>query len=283
MRTLPRRRLAGAVHVRAARDREASAIAELLSRAAFGPTVARLIALPRSSPHGDVLVGEVGRAAVGAVCTLSFGSTGWIGALGVESRRRGRGIGTQLAEAAVTRLRERGAQTVLLFATDLGRPVYEHLGFVGEGSVTAWRGREGVAAAAPSVRPLCEDDRPAVAVLDAQATGERRERFLDRLRPLDGLGAERAGELCGWSAGSPFGAGVAVCAADAEAGVALLAAVAGGPPPSTLVVPAANAAASRALSCWGFAPASAGERMRLGPAVAWRPERQFALFNLFWG
>jgi hypothetical protein len=34
---------------------------------------------------------------------------------------------------------------------------------------------------------------------------------------------------------------------------------------------------------WGFQRANSGERMRLGPAVAWHPERQFGLFNLFWG
>ncbi len=283
MRTLPRRRPAGAAEVRPARGHEIGAIAELLSRAAFGPTVGRLMALPRSSPHGDVLVADAGRAPAGAVCTLSFGSTGWIGALGVDPRRRGHGFGTRLAAAAVARLRERGARTVLLFATDLGRPVYERLGFVPEGAVMAWRGRAGVAPAALSVRSLDEADREAVAELDARATGERRAAFLDEVRPLDGLGAERAGELCGWSAGSPFGAGVAVCAADHEAGVALLAAAAGGPAPTTLVVPAANATAAHALSRWGFSAANAGERMRLGPAVAWRPERQFALFNLFWG
>jgi predicted N-acetyltransferase YhbS len=269
--------------VREAGEDEVAAVAELLSRAAFGPTVGRLIALPHASPHGDVLVADVGRASVGAVCTLSFGTTGWIGALGVEPRRRGRGIGMGLTEAAIARLRDRGARTVLLFATDLGRPVYDRLGFVAEGAVTAWRGTAGVAGGALAVRPLREADRGRLAALDAAATGERRERFLDHLRPLDGLAAERDGELRGWSARSPYGAGVAVCATDAEAGAALLAAAARGPEATTLVVPAANAAAARALADWGFRPTAAGERMRLGPAVDWHPERQFALFNLFWG
>jgi GNAT superfamily N-acetyltransferase len=269
--------------VRGAGDGEVAAVAELLSRAAFGPTVGRLIALPHASPHGDVLVADVGRASVGAVCTLSFGATGWIGALGVEPRRRGRGIGMGLTEAAIARLRDRGARTVLLFATDLGRPVYDRLGFVAEGAVTAWRGTAGLAGGALAVRPLREADRGRLAALDAAATGERRERFLDHLRPLDGLAAERDGELRGWSARSPYGAGVAVCAPDAEAGAALLAAAARGPEPTTLVVPAANAAAARALADWGFRPTAAGERLRLGPAVDWHPERQFALFNLFWG
>jgi hypothetical protein len=62
-----------------------------------------------------------------------------------------------------------------------------------------------------------------------------------------------------------------------------MAAAAAGPEPATLVIPDANAAAAAALGGWGFRAANAGERMRLGPAVQWRPERQFGLFNLFWG
>ena len=44
-----------------------------------------------------------------------------------------------------------------------------------------------------------------------------------------------------------------------------------------------HSVAAGALSRWGFAPTAAGARMRLGPPVAWRPEMQFGLFNLFWG
>ena len=73
-----------AAAVREARQEEAGSIADLLSRAAFGPTVSRLVAFPRTSPHGDVLVADNGDGAtVGAVCCVSFGATGWIGALGV--------------------------------------------------------------------------------------------------------------------------------------------------------------------------------------------------------
>src|SRR5947207_2001392 len=162
--------------VRDARQEEAGAIADLLSRAAFGPTVSRLVAFPRTSPHGDVLVAENGDgAAAGAVCCVSFGATGWIGALGVAPEARRHGLGRALTEAAIARLHERGASTVLLSATAIGRA------------------------------------------------------------------------------------------------------------PATLVIPDANAAAMANLRRWGFRAANAGERMRLGPPVAWRPERQFGLFNLFWG
>jgi hypothetical protein len=97
------------------------------------------------------------------------------------------------------------------------------------------------------------------------------------------VAAERDGALVGWAAKAPYGAGVAICGADDEAGIVLMATAAGGPAPATLVVPDANAAATAILRRWGFRAANAGERMRLGPPVAWHPERQFGLFNLFWG
>jgi ribosomal protein S18 acetylase RimI-like enzyme len=270
--------------VRNARDDEAGSIADLLSRAAFGPTVSRLVAFPRTSPHGDVLVVDNGSGdTAGAVCCVSFGATGWIGALGVAPESRRHGLGRALTEAAVARLRDRGASTVLLFATDMGRPLYERLGFVAEGAATAWRGTAGAVAGSLAVRRLCEDDREPMAALDRVATGEDRSNLLGALHPLSGVAVDRDGSLAGWAAKAPYGAGIAICAADEEAGAALMAAAAGGAAPATLVVPDANAAANANLRRWGFRAANAGERMRLGPPVAWRPERQFGLFNLFWG
>ncbi|HEX2102984.1 MAG TPA: GNAT family N-acetyltransferase [Solirubrobacteraceae bacterium] len=269
--------------VRDAAEHEAAAIGELLSRAGFGPTVGGLVAFPADSPHGDVLVAERHERPVGAVCCASFGATGWIGALGVLPEARRRGVGQALTAAACERLRARGAETVLLFATDMGRPLYDRMGFVAEGNATAWRGTAGVARAGITLRSLRETDRPALAAIDERATGERRGAVLDELRPLQGLMAERDGEAAGFAVTSPWGAGVAICADVPEAGVALMAAAAGGPGAATMVVPDRNPAAAEALRRWDFTAAAAGERMRLGPPVAWRPEMQFGLFNLFWG
>jgi predicted N-acetyltransferase YhbS len=269
--------------VRDLRADEARSIADLLSRAGFGPTVAGLIAFPRESPNGDVLVADRDGRPVGGVCCASFGATGWIGALGVLPDARRRGVGEALTTAACARLRERGAETVLLFATDMGRPLYERLGFEPEDTVTAWRGTAGTARADVTLRVLREEDRPALRAIDRVATAEDRTPVLDALVPLSGLLAERRGDPAGWAVSSPWGAGVAICAADETAGVALTAAAAGGPGSNTIVVPDRNASAADALSRWGFAPTAAGARMRLGPPVAWRPEMQFGLFNLFWG
>jgi hypothetical protein len=172
---------------------------------------------------------------------------------------------------------------VLLFATDMGRPLYDRMGFETEGSATAWRGTSGTPRAGIQLRSLREADRPVVRELDELATGERRAAVFDALRPLSGLMAEHAGKPAGFAVTSPWGAGVAICATVPEAGIALMATAAGGPGPSTMVVPEGNPAAAEALRHWGFTATSAGERMRLGPTVAWRPDRQFGLFNLFWG
>jgi predicted N-acetyltransferase YhbS len=268
--------------VRDLRADEGRSIADVLSRAGFGPTVAGLIAFPRESPHGDVLVAERNGRRVGGVCCASFGRTGWIGALGVLPDARRRGVGEALTRAASERLRARGAETVLLFATDMGRPLYERLGFEAEDTVTAWRGTAGTARSDVTLRVLREDDRPALRALDRAATAEDRTAVLDALVPLSGLIAERRGDPVGWAVTSPWGAGVAICAADTLAGVALTAAAASGPGSNTMVAPDANLAAADALGRWGFAPTAAGARMRLGPDVAWRPEMQFGLFNRFW-
>jgi hypothetical protein len=262
-------------------------VGDLLSRAGFGPTVAALISFPRASPHGDVLIAERGGRDVGAVCCAAFGATGWVGALGVLPDARRHGAGRALTEAACARLGERGVRTVLLYATDMGRPLYERMGFEPEGAAMAWRGTAGTPGPARTgleLRTARESDRPALGAIDRRATGERRDPVLDALMPPTGLVAERAGEQVGWAVSSPWGLGVAICADDARAGVALMAAAAaGGPGAATVVVPAANQAAAAALGRWAFQGVNAGERMRLGPPVAWRPERQFGLFNLFWG
>jgi predicted N-acetyltransferase YhbS len=271
--------------VRPASAGETDVAVDLLSRAAFGPTVARLVEFPRTSPHGCVLVAEWRGTIRGAACCLSLGATGWIGALGVAPEARRRGLGGELTRACVEWLHGRGAATVLLFATDLGRPVYERHGFVAEGGATAWRGVAGSSGDGGEVelRALREEDRDAVRALDRMATGERRDVVLDALRPLTGMAAERGGELIGSAIASAWGAGVAITASDPEAGEALLAAATRGPGGGTVIVPDANARAQDAVRRWGFARLNDGERMRLGPAPAWQVDWQWGLFNLFWG
>ena len=271
------------VEVRAARPDEP--VARTLDEAGFGPHVARLLGYPRDSPDGHVLVATAGRRLVGGACCASFGTTGWIGALGVLPRARRRGTGDLLTRAAIDWLTERGAQTVQLYATDMGRPVYERIGFVAESRARAWRGvaPAGRAKATDGVRRLRPSDRERMLELDRLATGEDRHAVLDMLPALLGFGAERDGRLEGFALQTPWGAGPAVVAADAQAGVALLRALAVEPQPLTITVPEGNPTASATLSRWGFQPVNSALRMRFGPPAEHDPARMFGLFNLFWG
>lgn len=279
--------LRAAPRIRPAEDGEVPLAVEALRRAGFsGDGIVRLLEYPRHSQHGVVILADGRSSTDGVVCCASFGRTGWIGALGVLPGARRRGLGTALTESACAWLRERGAETVLLYATDLGRPVYDRLGFVAEGTATAWRGVAGDGLAIPRVtaRTLTDADRAGVRDVDAAATGEDRSAMLDDMRPLYGLGAQDAGgRLAGWAVRSPWGTGTAISATDPDVGLGLVAEAVDGPLPGTLIVPDANAAARTAMRRWGFARLNSAERMRLGPAVPWHPERQFGLFNLFWG
>lgn len=273
-----------AAGIRPATDREVPLAIDVLRRAGFGTQVARLLEYPRRSPDGTILVAEGRAGAVaGVACCAAFATSGWIGALGVAPEARRSGLGTALAEAAIHWLRGHGSRTVLLYATEAGRPVYERLGFEAEERAVAWRG---VAGAAPplELQRLADADRGRLRALDQAVTGERRDAVLDSIHPLAGVAAPGGPHgISGWAISSPWGAGTAISALQPETGVALMAAATGGPAAGTLIVPDGNHAAGDALRAWRFVRLNDALRMRLGPAVDWHPERQFGLFNLFWG
>lgn len=265
--------------------RQDDPLTRTLDEAGFGPHVGRLLSYPRESPYGEMLVAVNRGKMVGGACCASFGATGWIGALGVLPRARRQGVGELLTRAAVGWLEERGASTSLLYATDMGRPVYERVGFVGEAPARAWRGtppgppRTGT----DHVRRLRPSDRSAMLALDRAVTGEDRSPVLDRLPALLGFVLERDGALAGFALNTPWGAGPAVLGVDADAGLTLLRALAREPQPVTITTPDDNDIAWRTLRSWGFQPVNSAVRMRYGPPLRHHPEQLFGLFNLFWG
>jgi GNAT superfamily N-acetyltransferase len=268
--------------VRPALTDEAPVVADLLRRAGFGSTVGRLLDYPFAGGPAQVFVAEEDGALIGTASVASFGATGWIGALGVEPSARRRGVGAALTEACIAWLRERGAVSILLYATDQGRPVYERLGFVTEGSATAWRGVAG-ARRGILIRRLHDDHRAEMGVIDRAGTGEDRSAVLDALRPLRGVAVFNGGSLDGFAVPSAWGSGAAIIACDEDTGLALMAAAAAGPEPATLIVPDTNEAAADAVRRWGFARYNTAERMRLGPDPGYVRDRVFGMFNLFWG
>jgi GNAT superfamily N-acetyltransferase len=149
------------------------------------------------APDGAVPSG--GRLAGAVVLTRWGPDLASIGMMLVATRYARRGLGRALMEHA---LAEAGDATVTLFATDMGRPLYEKLGFApvrrsvsfagtfrpGGRSVPGARPTHvgpGVPATstgpAASVRPAAEADLPSILAVDKAAFGADRSRVLTRL------------------------------------------------------------------------------------------------------
>jgi predicted N-acetyltransferase YhbS len=280
---------AGQPTIRPARPQELSRLGALYVRAGFTARLAGVIGFARARLRGEVFVADLDGELVGAAAGALFGASGWVGGVAVAPERRRAGLGGALTEAVVAQLRERQAATVQLLATELGRPVYERLGFVAEAEYRTLAGppapRPQARGGTAGVRAGRPSDRAAVLALDRLATGEDRSRLLDSLWPAGGLVAGDGDDgPRGFHLASPWRNGGATVAADPETGLALLEAVRRGDGGEVSVsLPAGNRAGLLALAAAGFRERSATTRMRLGPPLPWRPESVFGAHNLFWG
>jgi GNAT superfamily N-acetyltransferase len=122
-----------------------------------------------------------GRGLAGAVVLTRWGSgLASVGMMLVAARYGRRGLGQALLEHL---LRAAGEDTtVTLFATDMGRPLYEKLGFAPVRRNVCFTGRfRGSPVSTDGVRPATGADLPAILALDRAAFGADRGRILTRL------------------------------------------------------------------------------------------------------
>ena len=137
-----------------------------------------------------------GHGLAGSVTLTSWGpDLAAVGMMLVAARYSRRGLGAALMRHL---LRAAGEDaTVTLFATDMGRPLYEKLGFTavrrnvsftgkfrpesGRGAKRAASVLRSAAGGGGSVRPVAEADLPAILALDRAAFGADRGRILTRL------------------------------------------------------------------------------------------------------
>ena len=157
-----------------------------------------------------------GRGLAGAVVLTRWAADyASVGMMLVAARYGRRGLGRALMEHLV-RAAGDGA-TVTLFATDMGRPLYEKLGFAAVRRNVSFVGRfrpsRGASQAASpagspgSVRPAAEADLPAILALDLAAFGADRSQILTRLPAL----ADQVAVF--FAGGDPAGTGIAGYAA----------------------------------------------------------------------
>lgn len=111
------------------------------------------------------------------------GDVGWVGVIFVVPELRRRGIGRALTEAVCDILAGAGCRSLVLVATDLGRPLYERLGFREQTRYHMFAGNPLDVAPVPppgaSLRPVRPSDLDAIEALDREATGERRRPLIE--------------------------------------------------------------------------------------------------------
>lgn len=105
----------------------------------------------------------------------------WIGMVLTRSEYRRRGLARALLEQALDQVAKRGVGCVKLDATDLGRPLYESLGFAAECHIERW-----LRSPRPfECTPVLDSGAPVDLVLDREAFGADRRALLESLRAVE--------------------------------------------------------------------------------------------------
>jgi len=218
---------------------------------------------------------------VGTSVATRYTRTGWIGHVFVRPDLRGHGLGTRLTSVALDVLQRAGSETILLVATDLGRPIYERMGFEVESHYHEMRGTAlpRTSELAP-YRPLLPSDRAALAMLDRKVTGDDRGSILTRFQDF-AWGASTNGGLAGSVVQLPWGGAWAALLpeateAEAEAFVRLLRTVGSAGVEVVLYPPDENRRALDLLRDNGFEELRTVPRMVIGKRSEWLPA---ALWN----
>ena len=166
---------------------------------------------------------EVEGEVIGTGVGTANGRVGWIGAIWVDARRRRQGIGEALTEAVIAALDALGCTTLVLVASDEGRPLYGRLGFELQTSYVIVEAIGVPGPADPGIRPFEPVDLTTVAALDAAVTGEGRGHLLEAVAGPSSVRCltDADGRLRGFTCRAAW-AGAATIAPDSADGVRLL-------------------------------------------------------------
>lgn len=229
-------------------------------------------------------VAEANGVPVGTAVVSLNGPVAWIGTVWVEPAWRRRGVGMALTEAAIETAESAGCRTLLLVATDAGRPLYERIGF----EVQTWyrileaSGLEDEPVD-PRIRPFRPTDLPAMAELSTAATGEDRAHLLAAFASPGAAHvlAHGDGTLGGFVVRAPWGGGSTIAPRldDAEAILHGRRVGRGAAERVRAGLVSENAAGLERLLSTGWTEAWRAPRLIRGAPLRWQPEAIWGQFN----
>jgi ribosomal protein S18 acetylase RimI-like enzyme len=228
-------------------------------------------------PQGSFVLFQ-GSERLGICTSVSFGKVGWFGNLVVKGGYRREGAGSLLVRHAIDYLKNKGVETIGLYAYPHLFSFYESFGFESDIDFLVLQGKAGLLPTEGAVRKAKLQDVPEVIDFDSQCFGVNRKKLLEPILLSTGnlcyIATENEG-IAGYVAAKVYGTmaevGPLIChARHVEAAVILLKTIL-----SRLIglavsmyVPKKESALLNMLSKAGFREDFGVVRMFLGPAVA---------------
>ena len=239
---------------------------------------------PACTPIVAIEDGEVVAAGVGT----ANGVAGWIGAIFVDERVRRRGIGRAVTDAAIAGLEAAGCRTLLLVASDEGRPMYAGMGFELQTLYATLEapGTAGATTEDVAIRAFETPDLDAMAALDRLATGEDRGHLLARFAsPTSARVLAGSNGIDAFAVRAPWGGGATIARTEGDA-VRILEARRAAVGAHRLVragVPIENRAGIRRLETLGWKRSWNAPRMIRGEPLDWHPQQIWGQFAMALG
>ncbi len=222
---------------------------------------------------------------VGTVTTTCYGTElAWIGLMLVDSKYRGRGIGSALMRRALGFLRDAQVDCIQLDATPVGKPVYQKLGFRELSTFHRWKREANTVTKTKQPSQYGSQLLSSHINLDRRAFGADRSEWLQRVTAdsevavhAEGFAMRRAGALA-----THLGP---VIAAEPTVARELIESLLGDVGGQVIWdVPALNPMAEAMATALGFQPARELTRMAIGePQPLVDPLLQFAMADLATG
>ncbi|MGP8270664.1 MAG: GNAT family N-acetyltransferase [Terracidiphilus sp.] len=191
--------------VRTMKPGDVSSVMDLSAAANWNQTPDDWLRILQLSPEGCRLIEDAGKI-VATTSLMSYGERlAWIGMVLTRAEYRRQGLARRLMEDAISSAERNGVRTLKLDATDEGRPLYESLGFIVEGTVERWgldavqraAAREPSSSGEDAVQAPSHDQRipSGLFSLDQQAFGADRKTLLESLSTSGGCTATEEGYL----------------------------------------------------------------------------------------